>query len=516
MKDNNSNQQLNNKTSDETDIVLVNLNGPTHMTSNYLHALLDQEKIKVKTIHFREYNPRSTPPTKIELELLTKTIKALNPKIIGISVNSMNYFDAKDISESVKNELQLPIIWGGPHPLINPEVCLETADFICNGEADIFLPLFLKNFLAKKDFIKTPNIWIKEGNNIIKNNLGPLVDNLDTLPLPDYSDRNKYYLIDKKVTTTYLSPVRKYVYEMLTSRGCPFRCSYCMNSILFQLFKNKYLRKRSVESVIGELIKAKQEHPKLKSIYFWDDVFVMEPEWLKKFAKEYKAKINVPFFCYCHPLFVKEETIQILKWMGVKMIFIGIESGSPRIRKEIYDRYESDEKIIEATKIIKKYGLKVHYDIITSKFDTNQDFEKSLSLLLKLPKPFRVNHNNLAYYHNFKITKIALDKKIITPEEIAGSTRQIRTQYVTNKEFFTNPELAYYYFIGRRMIPNRLIFYLYKKNAHLKFKRIFSRIPPIIENIDNNIYSFNLMLKLLWYREFSFVGKELKKKITNN
>ncbi|PIZ52022.1 hypothetical protein COY27_01555 [Candidatus Woesearchaeota archaeon CG_4_10_14_0_2_um_filter_33_13] len=495
-----------------TDVVLINLNGPLHMTSNYLHALLKREGILVKTIHFREYEPRSEPPTNNELEILSNLIKEINPKIINISVNSMNYFDAKDITEKIRGELGIPFIWGGPHTLVMPEESIKIADFICRGEGDVYFPELIKKFIAGEDCSKVPNIWIKRGLEVIKNEFGPLVKDLDMLPFPDYSDVDKYYLIDSRISTKYEIPSRKYVYQLMTSRGCPFRCSYCMNSLIFNLFHNKFLRKRGVNSVIEELVQVKKMHPKLKTIYFWDDVFVMDLPWLKEFAKVYKEKINIPFFCYCHPMFVKDETIKILKWMGVKMIFIGIESGSPRVRREIYDRHETNDKIIEAATIINKHKIKVHYDIITSKFDTLKDFDVALHLLLNLPKPFHINHNNLAYYPGFKITNLALQEKIISKQEVAGYSRKIRTQYATKNEFENNPELAYYYLIGRKFIPNQFIFWLYSHESHLKHKSLFGHIPSLFESFDNNLHALNLMFKLLSYGEFKFVFFELKKR----
>ncbi len=78
-----------------------------------------------------------------------------------------------------------------------------------------------------------------------------------------------------------------YKYGIMTSRGCPYNCSYCFNSFMHKSRGNNPVRQRSVDNVISELVLAKARYP-LKYITFYDDCFVRDADWTEEFCRRYK------------------------------------------------------------------------------------------------------------------------------------------------------------------------------------------------------------------------------------
>jgi len=293
-------------------VVLIHLNGVDNVSSRLMHAVIDKAGFDVHSIFFRELIKADKDPTGKELDVLMGLAAKLKPDIVGIGVNSMRYFHAVEITRLLKERMGTKVIWGGVQTFLDPERCLEHADYICVGEGDQAFTDFLKVF-GKGERINTPNIWWKESGKVIKGKEMPLYEDLDTLPIPDFTEKNKYYIIDAKVYRKNPINSTKYFYSIFTSRGCPFKCNYCLNHLIHEKYGMKFLRRRSVDRVIHELKVAKRLFPHLQVIYFTDDVFIMDKKWLGEFQGKYKKDIGIPFECFGHPSFINEDIVKIAK-----------------------------------------------------------------------------------------------------------------------------------------------------------------------------------------------------------
>lgn len=494
------------------DCVQINMLGSESMTAAYLHALVKQSGSNVTTIHFREYRPRSTEPTEDELNTLTELVVSINPKLIMMSVQSLNYWDAITITRNIKKKTDVPILWGGVHPTVSPKECIRYADMICIGEAEKVIKPLLKCISSNRKYYDIHGLWVKKGKRIYHNPLPSLVKDLDKIPYPDYTNNRKIFLYNNKILYEDPSLAKEYVYALMTSRGCAFHCSYCFQSYLFNTYHGKYLRQRGVEDVMQELIDVKLNRPRLKAIYFWDNVFAMDRDWIERFAARYKKEINVPFFCYGHPLTLNEHRLKLLKEMGIKMLFVGIESGSQRIRKDIYHRHEQQQTIIEMDRLIHKYRINVGYDFITSRYDTDKDLDESFEMLSKFRKPFKINHNNLIFYQYYPITEKALSEKVITCKDIGGQDKSIRTQYQTEESISDNLKVSYFSLFGRRYISHRMIRFMNRHNFEKRYKTLFKKIPRIMERFDEFVHLTHNMITLMLSREFKVIYMELKRR----
>ena len=338
-------------------------------------------------------------------EELIQILEKLCPDIIGISLRSGFVQTAIDLTNELKKRFSIPIIWGGIHPTLCPEESIQYADMVCRGEGE-YPMLDLSDTIERgQDICAIPNLWVKKDGEIFRNDIRSL-NHLDELPFSDYQEEDKYYV--------YAHPYDIRIYSIMTSRGCPFSCTFCCNSILREIYrgKGKYIRRRSIENVIAELLYAKDHYP-IAEITFQDDVFVDNPEWLYPFLEEYKKHIRLPFACFLHSQFVTEPLIQSLKEAGLYTADLGIQSGSERVRKEIYHRKQTNEEIIRSAILLNR-EIGMAYDIIIDNpFETLEDLRETIDLLLHFPHPFRVSLLTLTLFPKYPITHSAMEKGLI-------------------------------------------------------------------------------------------------------
>lgn len=353
-------------------ILLISLCSYQSFTTRIFHAIIKKKTI-VSSVFFKK--DTSLKVSEKEYGLLINLVKELNPDIIGVSVRTPFFSIAKNITERIRKVSNAKIIWGGVHAIINPEESVGYADFVCHGEGEIPLKNFFENDSLEGFF---PNNRV-------------LTSDLNKLPTPDFEDENKYYIERDKLH--FGDPINKTrVYHIMGSRGCPFSCSYCINSNIKKLYEGqKYLRLRSVDSVLNELNAIKKSSKNLKRILFMDEIFALgNKEWVEEFVKGYKKEINLPFGISYRPDWVKEDVLIMLKDAGLDNVFIGIESGSERIRKEVFNRNVSDKQLLECQKVFKKVGgvISVYNLIVKNPFETVEDLKKGFELIIQFPKPF--------------------------------------------------------------------------------------------------------------------------------
>ena len=441
-------------------VILISLYDTLSIGPRILHKVLENNGHEVHSIFFK--SAKLTDETKGEVKLLLDKIKALKPQLIGFSLRSRYFKTAARLTQEIKKEMDVPIVWGGVHPTIRPMQCLEFADMVCIGEGEEAL-LSLADLIDKgKSVNSVDNIWIKSGKKIIKNDLADLEEDLDKIPFPDFTDSNKYYIENDKCSYENIFPDYKMVYSVMTTRGCPFSCSFCNGGSLRKIYqgKGKFVRRRSVENAIAELVSAKKSWPTIKKVYFIDDVFSYDLDWIKKFSPLYKKYVNLPFYCYVHPNCVNDEVISVLKDMGLIEVNIGIQSGSARIRKDIYFRYESNEQIINSIKVLNKYKVKVVCDLILGNpYETELDKKENLNLLMQLSKPIVLLTYNLLYFPN-QFSEMALKDGLIKEEDLEENKDAVYHKWHNKfEQDFSNTDLFWnsLYYLASKGYSKRFI-----------------------------------------------------------
>lgn len=351
-------------------------------------------------------------------DALINIMKERGTTFVGISLVTDDYARAVQVTREIKRRLDLPVIWGGAHVNIKPDESLRHADMICMGEGEEAL-LELVGSMPEMGVWNTSikNIWFNSASGIIRNELRNLEENLDKYPFPDFDLSTQFIMTDSgfnKFSADYLNAE----YSIMTSRGCPYKCRYCYNSYRWEQYrgKGKYLRTRSIANVIAELEQAVKHFGNLKEINFWDDSFVARKEEdFISFKETYRNRIGLPFFALIEPMAFDTNKIKLLQECGLNKLQVGIQSGSERVNKEVYNRPVSNAKVLEVAGSIHDMGIDVMYDLIfNNPYETRTDLAETLSLLSQFPKPFQVQGYNLIFYPGTEITERALKDGFIT------------------------------------------------------------------------------------------------------
>jgi anaerobic magnesium-protoporphyrin IX monomethyl ester cyclase len=317
----------------------------------------------------------------IEKDLL-KEIKIRKPDVLAFSVITGTQKWALDIAKRAKKVTNCKVIFGGPHPTFFPKVInYPQVDYICIGEGEYPL-LDLADRLQKNEPTDNiQNLWCKKGKRVIKNPVRCLIQNLDELPFPERDLYDRYPLMKK-----YNSQV------FITTRGCPYLCSFCFNHALKKIYdgKGRYVRRRSVKNVIEEL-KAVKEAQGLDHVYFQDDTFVLDKKWLLDFLKEYKREISIPFMCLARANLLDEQLVRALKAARCRMVAFGIETGNEELRNNLLKKSLYNKDIIRCAKLLKKYKIKFRtYNMLGLPDETLENAFETLQLnaLIKTDYPW--------------------------------------------------------------------------------------------------------------------------------
>ncbi len=278
------------------------------------------------------------------------------------------------------------ILAGGVHVTLCPEESLvEGADFAVQGPGE--LPL--KMILEKQPPESIPGlVWRQDG--AIRKNIVVIAQKLDLngLPFPLFRfDRDlilaagKLRRLSWRLHTKYCSWDGRY-YDMATSRGCVFRCSYCCN------VDGAPVRRASVDHVIAELTNLRKIAPRIQGVNIQDDSFFSGSDaWLKDFCVRMKAEVGLPFIVRMAPAFVTRERIELLKAAGMEYVTMGLEASS-RLNKHVFHRHETPQSYLKAALIILEAGVYLSTDIlINNPYETEEDLKEVARTLNALPRP---------------------------------------------------------------------------------------------------------------------------------
>jgi len=414
---------------------LISLYDRENNAVRLLAAIARKQGHRVLEIYFKDWqNNNFIPPTDREKQNLIKLLRDNNVELVGISLRSSPYNKvATELTRYVKENLGLPVLWGGTHPILCPDECIQEADYVCVGEGDQTFPTLLNYLQSGRPVDHLVNLWVKRDGKITKNPVGNVTEDLDSLPFRDYETPDKYYIGGKKIETG--DPMcDDPIFQMMCSRGCPFKCAFCYNSVFkTEIYKNKgkYFRLRSVDSVMKELKEAKRIFPKLKRIKFDDEVFPFFPEWVDEFCRRYPEEIGLPFECFTEPKLVNENYFTMLKKAGLEIVYMGIQN-TYRISSELYDRIDPEDKILNAVRIFKKLGLDARYQVIVDDLvSTEEDRKYLFNFLLRFPRPFALYLFSMTVFPRTALTKKLLAMGKITPNDIEGvATKTFRQMRV--------------------------------------------------------------------------------------
>jgi radical SAM superfamily enzyme YgiQ (UPF0313 family) len=449
-------------------------------------------------------DPRSFSDSEIDInflgrffsqqERIVNSIALYKPDLIGFSVLTDSYKWACDLAAKIKSRLpDIPIIFGGVHPSSVPEHVIKNSfvDMICVGEGEFALLDVVEGMKSGSIDYSTKNVWFKKDGEIIQNPPRPLIEDLDALP---FSDDDLYYESAHAFHSELCS--------VMTSRGCERSCTYCYNHVFRGIYKNskRYYRRRSVGNVIEELLERKKRR-KISKIYFSDDNFINDGNWLKEFTTAYLRHINLPFGCNIHPADVDDETVDLLKRAGCVDVEMGIQTWDETIRKTMLHRFESNEQIERAIKILNKFRIRITADTILGIPGQTEDEILQQALFFNDNRTFVNNMFFLRFFPRTKITQIAMESGVLTKDDVRRKEEaQDAVSFCAGGDVF-NKKLARLRLIFTLMpfLPKRVISFIIGKKLH----KYFYPFPP----------NFSRIIAALSGRYSAYAGYVLEAKV---
>jgi radical SAM superfamily enzyme YgiQ (UPF0313 family) len=440
------------------------------------------------------------------LDNLANIIK--NDDLIGISVMT-NYYDAvKDLTIRLKRKLpKKTVIWGGIHPTVMPDTCIEIADYVCIGEGELPFLELCQNLADGISAENIPGIWSHSGNSISRNNPCNVVYDLDKIPPQDYDLEDNYILLpsDRLIPLTE-NNIRKYLgvtYWTLYTRGCPFNCAYCCNNALRRINRDfTRLRAKSPDTIIREIQDVKKRFPFIQYVYFADDtMFALSEKDIKVFSEKYKKFINLPFVVSgVQPSVFTEKKFDYLVDCGLIRVRMGIQTGSQNVL-DMYKRKQSNDTIIKVTKMLQKHSktlMMPNYDIILDNpWEKREDTLQTIALLKDISPPYCLNLFSLVFFPGTSLYDKALHEKIISNNSAFKHYHNYKPTYLNLVIalfcLFKVPNWLLKLLLSEKLVKtkqnfrilHRLLFYLIfiRRGIYSIFKRDFAMFPPRMQLI---------------------------------
>ncbi len=388
----------------------------------YLEATLERAGFVVHTIFYKDFNSVCpAPTTPVELDLLRGEVAEARPVLVGLSVMSSMYLDTVYQVMDALSPLGFPLVCGGAYATMFPSRLLERgADFVIRSDGEIPMVRLAQALRRGEDWRQLPSLCWQEGTVVRENPIGDLLSDIDSYGIPAVECRDACF-IEKDVLTRGDPQLFTRSYEVIASRGCPFTCSYCCCVNLRRLLPRGApgVRTRSVESVISELREAKKRCKKLVFIHFYDEIFPNLPGWVEQFCREYQQHIHLPFTIWSHPQMVSLQLLSQLKAVGLTEVIMGSQSGSERVRREVFHRYESQQDILQAVRAIRQAGVWGSFDfMLQHPFETIDDLKESYFFVKQFPSPYELQLHGLNFLPGTDIVDMALAQGLYTREEM--------------------------------------------------------------------------------------------------
>jgi radical SAM superfamily enzyme YgiQ (UPF0313 family) len=339
---------------------------------------------------------------------LSKALSGNLPTVVAFSTPTIFAQTYMELCKQLKRRHEFFACFGGPHPTYFPEMIeAEGIDGICRGEGEEAM-LELLNSLSNGDSIAhIQNWWIKENGTIHKNPIRPLIQDLDELPLPDH-----------EIFRTVI-PHSIWQAMVITTRGCPYQCTYCYNHVYKKICegKGRIVRRRSVDHVIRELQSVK-EHKCYRFIRFLDDLFTLTADWIEEFSDRYSKEIGLPFSCLVRANHITPEIVRNLKKAGCWRVQMGLESADDYVRNTIFKRGMKVEEIVTASRLLKDAGIKlVTGNIVGAPGSSFESDMKTLRLNMEI-RPDYAGVALLQPYPGTEIHECAKEMGMLPPDSL--------------------------------------------------------------------------------------------------
>lgn len=390
----------------------------------YLASYLKKAGHRVKVIDANAYQ--------MTFSRIVKEAFDYKPEIAGVSVFSLTLYSSRILTEKIKEVMRgVKLVIGGPGVFYNPEKILnefKEVDFLIVNEAEkavVKLCDYIQDRISLSD---VPQLWYRKDGRINSNRQVQIIENLDSIEYPMRHLLGSGYKEGK-----YFSLIwgHKNIDSMLTSRGCPYKCSFCYN------IKKSY-KMASPQRVVEEL--SGLYNSGARFIRILDDNFVLDKKRIMKiFSLIIKKKLKVKLAIKSRADMVDKEWLALAKKAGTYLIAFGMESANQRL----LDRMKKDitvDDIFRACRLTKEQKIWVHTSwIMGYPGETPETIDKTVKAI-KLLKPNTTNLSLLTPFPGTEVYERAKAKGALVGDWDAQSPKipWVKLPWVKSREEFSN------------------------------------------------------------------------------
>jgi anaerobic magnesium-protoporphyrin IX monomethyl ester cyclase len=387
-----------------------------HLGIAFLSAALQPLEVNTRLVIFREIAGRPVD----SVHDIAQRILTEKPEIVAFSIMTFNWRRIQEVITALRPGFEGVIVVGGCHAMLCPDEVLRFpgVDAVCLGEGEKPLqelveyyrnrPLHstpvIEGFCFKQsDRSKVPAPWCNE--------------RLEDYPYLSYDmfDAERNQPLIEKVTGSF-HPAGVFSLAAITSRGCPYKCTYCNNHSIMNILggPKRFLRQYPVDKAIAGIKGlVNRYHPEF--IEFIDEMFIQKMSWMESFCAAYKNEIGLPYSINMRIDRSSDELIRILAESGLKLVFFGLESGDETYRSTNLDRHMSDDDILRGADILRKYGvIIISYNMFGMPLETREMLQKTISLNRKL-QPDAVCAFVYQPLPNTKLGQLAFEHNLVKP-----------------------------------------------------------------------------------------------------
>ena len=395
--------------------------------------------VKIVDADAEGWFPEDTADKIVEYNPLLAGISAIGanpsasstPKIPAISrlLNSLH-----NKSSNIKTFLY------GIHPSALPERTLreEPVDFICRGECFYTIPKLVDALKSNDEKFTIDGVWYKRGDQIISNGWGKLIEDMDELPFAAWDLLPmKLYRAHNWHCFQHLDKRQPYA-VIYTSLGCPYNCTYCNISALYN--GRPGIRFRSLQNVIEEIDLLVRQYD-VKNIKILDELFVLKESRVLEFCDlviERGYDLNI--WAYARVDTVNEKVLKKMKQAGINWLAYGIESGSKVVRNGVHKGKFAKNAITKAIDMTNNAGI---YIIGNYMFGLPDDNLATMRATFDLAKELNCEYANFystMAYPGSQLYEESIEKGIKMPDNWIGfsqlgeETFPLPTKYISNVE----------------------------------------------------------------------------------
>ena len=276
----------------------------------YLHSYVESRGNDIRSLFLNSYS------YEICFEEVEKAIREFSPDIVGLQMLTQNRVSSYRLMEKIHRDYpHIKLVAGGIHATIMFEQLVKKYPFliVVIGEGEITFVELIRALMAKSDIFAVEGIAFNRGGEVVRTMPRPLIENLDMLPFPKHElffDHNRAFGC------------------MLTSRGCPFRCSFCA----LESITRRAHRTRSIKNVVDEVELMAKKFPQMKRVWIHDDTFFLNNQRAIEFCDEViRRGIKLEFVASGRLKPVTCELIKKLEQANFVKILFGLESGTDEI-----------------------------------------------------------------------------------------------------------------------------------------------------------------------------------------